>query len=94
MTREADLKLLLKLTISADELPELYQALVSVPDARRRTRRLKYLAAKGLFLERTGSPTVAADSVALVAEQRRGPTNLPEEFSAVSFAHGFESASR
>lgn len=46
-------KLLMKLSLTADETPDLFHALASVKDAKRRTGRLKDLAAKGLLLERS-----------------------------------------
>ena len=49
-------ELRLKLTIAADENPDLYLALRDIKDPRRRTRRLKDLAVKGLFLERASLP--------------------------------------
>ena len=48
----ATAELAMKLTIAGDENPELYQALLAVHEPRRRTRRLKDLATKGLMLER------------------------------------------
>ena len=67
MSAGSDNKLLMKLTIAADETPELFRALASVKDARRRTGRLKDLASKGFMVERSGigilsgapAPTVA-----------------------------------
>ena len=52
-------ELAMKLTIAGDENPELYLALLAVHEPRRRTRRLKDLATKGLMLERgEGSSTL------------------------------------
>ncbi len=85
-------KLLLKLTVAADEMPELYRALVSVKDARRRTRRLKDLATQGLLVERTGSAVKVAEPARLECPDAAGLQNMPAEFSGASFAHGFDSA--
>ena len=48
-----DLKI--KLTVTADEHPELHRTLMAIVDSRRRTRRLKDLAAAGLLVERFGA---------------------------------------
>src|SRR5438046_593163 len=55
MMRDAaviDDQLKLKLTIASDENPDLFRALRDIKDPRRRTRRLKDLAVKGLLMER------------------------------------------
>ena len=54
----SDDQLKLKLTIAVDENPDLYLALRDIKDPRRRTRRLKDLAVKGLLLERAPAPIV------------------------------------
>jgi hypothetical protein len=82
-------KLLLKLTVTADEMPELFRVLVSVQDPRRRTTRLKALAAQGLLVERTGG--VANAAMPRPAESAaRSLQNMPAEFTGSSFAHGFD----
>jgi hypothetical protein len=55
-----DQQLKMKLTISVDENPDLFFVLRDIRDRRRRTRRLKDLAVKGLLLERAPAPTGAA----------------------------------
>ena len=50
----------LKLTIAVDENPDLFRALRDIKDPRRRTRRLKDLAVKGLMMERTPTAAPAA----------------------------------
>jgi hypothetical protein len=63
--------LLMKLTIPADECPELFRALCSVTQPRRRTRRLKELAVLGLMLERgalAGNPVAPKPSLAALGE--------------------------
>ena len=47
-----DDQLKLKLTIALDENPDLFRALRDIKDPRRRTRRLRDLAVKGLLMER------------------------------------------
>ena len=54
-----DDQLKLKLTIAWDENPDLYLALRDIKDPRRRTRRLKDLAVKGLMMERAPAPVRA-----------------------------------
>jgi hypothetical protein len=51
-----DDQLKLKLTIALDENPELYRVLRDISEPRRRTRRLKDLAVKGLLMERAPAP--------------------------------------
>ena len=68
-------ELRLKLTIAVEENPDLYLALRNIKDPRRRTRRLKDLAVKGLFLERASVPI----AVGL-------PTREPEVQGAPAFA--------
>jgi hypothetical protein len=48
----------IKLTVTCDEHPELYRVLVAIGEPRRRTRRLKDLAATGLLVERSGALAV------------------------------------
>ncbi|MBY0366043.1 hypothetical protein [Roseateles aquatilis] len=60
MTAAAGAKLQMKLSLAADETPDLFHALSAVKDAKRRTGRLKDLAAKGLLLERSGSLALAS----------------------------------
>lgn len=60
-------KLLMKLTIAADETPELFRALASVKDARRRTGRLKDLASKGFMVERSGMGILSGEPAPRVA---------------------------
>jgi hypothetical protein len=50
----------IKLTVTQDEHPELHQVLLAIVEPRRRTRRLKDLAATGLLLERAGGIAVSA----------------------------------
>jgi hypothetical protein len=52
-------QLKLKLTIALDENPDLFRALRDIKDPRRRTRRLKDLAVKGLLMERAPAPVRA-----------------------------------
>jgi hypothetical protein len=61
MTAGGD-KLLMKITVAADETPELFRTLRSVKDPRRRTRRLKDLATKGLLFELTCSSRLEASA--------------------------------
>ena len=76
----ADLKI--KLTVTADEHPELHRTLVAIADSRRRTRRLKDLAAAGLLVERFGaSPAMPSPSDGL-----GGSRALDELADAVSVA--------
>ena len=51
-----DDQLKLKLTIALDENPDLFRALRDIKDPRRRTRRLRDLAVKGLLMERAPVP--------------------------------------
>ena len=55
----SDDQLKMKLTIAMDENPDLFLALRDIEDRRRRTRRLKDLAVKGLMMERAPAPTRA-----------------------------------
>ena len=50
----------IKLTVTQDEHPELHRVLLAIVEPRRRTRRLKDLAATGLLLERAGGIAVSA----------------------------------
>ncbi len=63
-----DDQLKLKLTIALDENLDLFRALRDIRDPRRRTRRLKDLAVKGLLMER--APTAAP-----VAQRAQAPTD-------------------
>jgi hypothetical protein len=90
MTGATGSRLLMKLTVAADEMPELYQALVDVTNARRRASRLKNLAARGLVVERTGSTPMAPASRALPGDGATRPSTMPEGFSGAEFAHGLE----
>lgn len=75
-----DLKI--KLTVTADEHPELHRTLVAIADSRRRTRRLKDLAAAGLLVERFGAlPAVPSPS-----ERPAGERVLEDLGGAVSVA--------
>lgn len=65
-----DEQLKLKLTIALDENPDLYLALRDIKDPRRRTRRLKDLAVKGLMMERAPAP-VRAEAPTREAEAPR-----------------------
>jgi hypothetical protein len=61
-----DLKI--KLTVTADEHPELHRSLMAIADPRRRTGRLKDLACAGLLVERFGTlpgPRSASDTPAV-----------------------------
>jgi hypothetical protein len=49
----------IKLTVTQDEHPELHRVLLAIVQPRRRTRRLKDLAATGLLLERAGGISVS-----------------------------------
>ena len=73
-------ELRLKLTIAADENPDLYLALRDIKDPRRRTRRLKDLAVKGLFLERASLPI----SVGLPTREPEVQTTPPVAGPSVS----------
>ena len=57
----------IKLTVTSDEHPELHRVLVAIAEPRRRTRRLKDLAATGLLVERAGGLAVSAQQPALSA---------------------------
>jgi hypothetical protein len=62
---QSDLQdLQIKLTVTSDEHPELHRVLVAIAEPRRRTRRLKDLAATGLLIERTGGLAVSASQPA------------------------------
>ena len=50
----------IKLTVTSDEHPELHRVLEAIVEPRRRTRRLKELAAIGLLVERSGTFTLSA----------------------------------
>lgn len=63
----------LKLTIAVDENPDLFRALRDIKDPRRRTRRLKDLAVKGLLMERASE----AAPVALRAQAPMGGSESP-----------------
>lgn len=52
-------QLKLKLTIALDENPDLFKALQCVKEPRRRTRRLRDLAVKGLLMEKAHSQMLA-----------------------------------
>ena len=54
----------IKLTVTSDEHPELHRVLVAIAEPRRRTRRLKDLAATGLLVERAGGLAVSAQQPA------------------------------
>jgi len=82
-------KLLLKLTVASDEMPELFRALAIVKDPRRRTRRLKDLATQGLLVERSGGAVKVADTLRPECPDAAGLQNMPAEFSGTSFAHSF-----
>jgi hypothetical protein len=58
--RAASQDLQIKLTVTQDEYPELHRVLLAIVEPRRRTRRLKDLAATGLLLERAGGISVSA----------------------------------
>ncbi|WP_295638218.1 hypothetical protein [uncultured Methylibium sp.] len=78
MNAGSDNKLLMKLTIAADETPELFRALASVKDARRRTGRLKDLASKGFMVERSGIGISASEPAPRVAgSTAEGLRHLP-----------------
>jgi len=57
---QGDVDIKMKLTIARDETPELHIALAAINEPRRRTRRLKDLAAKGLLWERSNRTLAAA----------------------------------
>lgn len=67
MSMDTDDRLLMKITVAADETPELFRSLASVKDRRRRTRRLKDLATKGLMVERAGVATIATEAAPQMA---------------------------
>jgi hypothetical protein len=78
MSAGRDNKLLMKLTIAADETPELFRALASVKDARRRTGRLKDLASKGLMVERSGIGILSSEPAPQGAgKTAEGPRHAP-----------------
>jgi hypothetical protein len=70
-------KLLMKLTIAADETPELFRALASVKDARHRTGRLKDLASKGFMVERSGTGILSSEPAPRVATAAEGLRHAP-----------------
>lgn len=58
---QSDLQdLQIKLTVTSDEHPALHRVLVAIAEPRRRTRRLKDLAATGLLIERAGGLALSA----------------------------------
>jgi len=69
--RPASGDLQIKLTVTRDEHPELHRVLMAICEPRRRTRRLKELAATGLLVERSGALHLAAPAV-------EEPAALPE----------------
>ncbi len=69
MSVDTDDRLLMKITVAADETPELFRSLASVKDRRRRTRRLKDLATKGLMVERAGVATLTTEAAPQMAIQ-------------------------
>ena len=72
----------IKLTVTSDEHPELHRVLKAISEPRRRTRRLKELAAMGLLVERSGTFTLAAP-----ASLEPATEHVPEiRFDAVSMA--------
>jgi hypothetical protein len=92
MNAGADARLRMKLTIAADETPDLFRALAAVKDARRRTRRLKDLATKGLMVERTagGLPVTGQPDPGRDRDQaQERPPNLPPGVSGASFAEAW-----
>jgi hypothetical protein len=67
---QSDLQdLQIKLTVTSDEHPELHRVLVAIAEPRRRTRRLKDLAATGLLIERAGGLAVSALQPAAAAQE-------------------------
>ena len=78
MSAGSENKLLMKLTIAADETPELFRALASVKDARHRTGRLKDLASKGFMVERSGIGILSSEPAPRVAGATAvGPRQAP-----------------
>lgn len=60
----------IKLTVTSDEHPGLHRVLVAIAEPRRRTRRLKDLAATGLLVERAGGLAVSAPQPAPTAAEQ------------------------
>ena len=56
----------MKLTISRDEHPAMFDALISIRNPRRRSGRLKELVIKALTLEQLGATTVLGGPVQVV----------------------------
>lgn len=56
----------IKLTVTRDEHPDLHRVLTAIAEPRRRTRRLKDLAATGLLIERAGGLALSAPQPAPV----------------------------
>jgi hypothetical protein len=67
----------IKLTIVADEYPDLFSALLRVQDRRRRTRRLQALAALGLVFEQAGGAALMARATGHPAESGAGESARP-----------------
>jgi hypothetical protein len=59
----------IKLTVTSDEHPELHRVLVAIAEPRRRTRRLKDLAATGLLFERATGLAMSAPQPAPAAAE-------------------------
>lgn len=59
----------IKLTVTSDEHPELHRVLVAIAEPRRRTRRLKDLAATGLLFERAAGLAMSAPQPAPAAAE-------------------------
>ena len=68
-----DDQLKLKLTIALDENPDLFRALRDIKDPRRRTRRLRDLAVKGLLMERASAPVRAEAPMGAPEAPARAP---------------------
>jgi hypothetical protein len=80
-----------KVTVMADELPGLFEALSGVKNPRNRAARMKDLAVKGLLIEGAGSAVPVAAAQRPTEEPAvRIPSNMPEGFSVAEFIHSFE----
>jgi hypothetical protein len=66
----------IKLTVTIDEHPELHRILRAITEPRRRTRRLKDLAATGLLIERSGGLAVTGPAPAPNLPAEREPDDL------------------
>jgi hypothetical protein len=79
----------MKLTISREEHPAMFEALISIRNPRRRTGRLKELVIKALTLEQVGAtavlgPLLADGAPSVAAPRGEGPRMGPPAASVTS----------